>query len=327
MTLYALIHNAATIQRDVVLAWRRLAGQGREGDRVSLLGGRAQTLKGSGTLVVPGLLPGEHRWVRMTLGGDKAEREAGVEFAEMVGNVAVNGFAVVARSAPRGEVSAYVLDRAISIYTRLAALKVRQADELAEQARKIRQRKVSDAAYLKFAQEASQSQLELAKMFGGRLGGRDQFGFGATHRSMIEALDRRDIDGVQSHHGAFLESLDAVLTSLDRQAGDLGDVCQNLRWQAELFAQKRLVRLPAAHRVVRESLAFVTAFGDRKVTFRDYPEAMRAMLDGLREAVDALRNRDLPSLLEAIENALDDPKALQRRHWEYLAAISARLAS
>ncbi|HET9519944.1 MAG TPA: hypothetical protein VFO73_02740 [Candidatus Limnocylindrales bacterium] len=322
MTMHALIHNAALVRRDIVLNWERTRGEGRRDDRVGIIGGRSQILRPSGTIVVRDLLPGEHRWLRLTLHPGEDEPETEVAFAEMVGNVAVNGFAVAVRAAPTEEVSAYLLDRMISVYTRLEAFGFRRTEESVERARKVRERKVTDDTYLAFAAGVAESHDELVRELGSRVGRRDQFGLAAAHRLMRGALDSRAVDQVQSHHGALLEAIDSALTSLDTLSGVPADICQNLRWQVELFRLEKLNQLPSVDRLLRESLAFVSQFETRDVTVKDYPRAMQSVLDGLREAADALDDRTLMSRFESVAADLDDPKSLQRSHWEYLARLS-----
>ena len=78
-------------------------------------GGREKVLGESGRLVLPNMSPGEHRWVRLTLHpGDDAKQESVVVFKEMVGGLAVNGFAVAVQLYSEAVVSQYLLGRALS---------------------------------------------------------------------------------------------------------------------------------------------------------------------------------------------------------------------
>jgi hypothetical protein len=325
LTIFALIHNAALLRRDIVLGWQRIRGAGRGGDRAAIVGNRSQSLKPTGTLIIKDVPPGENRWVRITLQpGEDGESE--VAFSEMVGQVAVNGFAVAVRPAPTSEVAQYLVDRAISVFTRLDALDIAGSKEVIERGRQIRERKITDNVYLEFTVAAADTHDAIAKELGRGLGERDPFGVRSLHRQLVESLGGRAAEQVQSHHGAILEAIDSALTAMDLAGGDLGDICQNLRWQAALFGSRRLARLPSAKRVIGESLEFVDAFGLRKVTPSDYRNALRSMLVGLREAAEALRDQDLAEMADAIrEERDDDPKALQRRHREYLARLAADL--
>jgi hypothetical protein len=323
LTLFALIHNAATIRRDIVIEWDRAGGKAAPGDRLQQVGSRPQELKDSGQLVLRDLKPGESRFVRVTLaGGEDGGRDALVVFNEMVGNAIVNGFAISAQTRAQGEVSRFLLQRALSVYTRAEAFRVDGAAELAKAAGALLKQKSPEKGYVDFVQTAQDLDSQIAKEIAGRLGGRgDPFGLAASNGGVRKALSANDVPAIQSNHGAFLEGVDAALTTLDIREGDLADVCQNLRWQADLFGSRKLASLSSAKRVISRSTKFVDAFAAREVTADDYPELMKALLPALRGAGKTLKSDALIDQVSAIRDAAD-PKALQRRHWEYLDTLA-----
>jgi hypothetical protein len=117
----------------------------------------------------------------------------------------------------------------------------------------------------------------------------------------------------------LLEALDAVLTTLDIRDGDLADVCQNVRWQADLFRSRKLERL--SKRVVPPSERFVEAFAAREVTTGDYPKLIAGLLPALKEAAAALKSEELAEAVRAMQD-VSAAKKLQRRHWEYLNLLA-----
>jgi len=327
-TRYALIHNAATIRRDIVLTWSRLSGakQGAN-DRVTLVGGRPLPLRAAGKVVVPNLLPGEHRWVRLTLeAGKDPKLDALVAFSEMVGTTAVNGFAVAAQLRSSKEVSIYLLERAASVYTRLQAFGVREAGPLAKMARTLLKDATPDKRYLTFVRDCQKLHPEIVKQVSKRLGRGDPFGLGATLEELNAALKAQTPARIQSHHGALLEAIDSILTTLDKRQGDLADICQNLRWQIELFSSKRLSGLRSTRRLLTESAKFVENFATRKVSARGYPGLMKGLLGALNDAATLLKSDPMAKGVDAIRDAKGDAKTLQRRHWEYLAVLADLVA-
>jgi hypothetical protein len=323
LTWYALIHNAATFRRDVVLRWQRQGAAGLAADRIQLIGGKPLALKESGQLVVPKLQAGESRFIRVSLFAGKGQKQdALVVFDEMVGHLAVNGFAISMQSRSPAEVAGHLLQRAVSVYTRAQALGVREAAALIKQARTLLKAKPSDKTYVKFARGSVDVDAQIAKQFGARLGSGDPFGLADSQKGLTDALAAGNVAAILSHHGAFLESVDSLLTTLDRRDGDLGDVCQNLRWQAELFGTRRLARVASAKRVVALSEKFVDAFGERNVTVADYPALMKSLVPALKAAATALKSDPLAKQVGPIADALHDAKALQRRHWEYLDTLA-----
>jgi hypothetical protein len=320
-TFYAVVHNAATILRDIVLEWAR-SGQAGEGDRLQVIGGRAQALRDSGRLVVPGVRPGESRLVRVTLATGRGKEDAAVVFHEVVGNTAVNGFALLARPRPSIEVNRHLVQRAVSVYTRAQAFGIRRAGPLVKQARARSRTRLPDRGYVAFVRASRELEAAVAKEAAGRLGGRgDPFGLAAAQKGVDAGLDANDVAAIQSHHGAFLEGLDALLTTVDIRGGDLADLCQNLRWQAELFRTRKLARLTGAKGVATASEKFVEAFGARAVTVDDYPALVAQLLPTLRRAAALLKSGPLASLADALRD-VRDPKRLQRAHWEYLDALA-----
>jgi hypothetical protein len=327
LTWYALIHNAATFRRDITLEWLREGRRPLPDDRLQVIGGKPQALKDSGRLLLRGLKPGESRFVRVTLAAGKdKEKDAVVVFNEMVGNAIVNGFGIGARTRPSGETSRFLVQRALSVYTRAQAFGIEQAAGLVKQARALLKGKIADAAYVKFVSGARELDAAIAKDLQGRLGGGDSFGLAAAQKGVQGALESRNVPALQSHHGAFLESLDALATTLDIRAGDLADVSQNLRWQAELFGSEQLAQVKNVERLIKRSLAFVDAFAARKATTDEYPKLIGDLLPVLREAAKVLQSEPLLEQAGALAEA-PDAKTLQRRHWEYLDTLSGLVTS
>jgi hypothetical protein len=322
LTWYALIHNAATIVRDIVIAWERGGRSPGRGDRVQVLGGRPQELKEEGQLIVRGLKPGESRFLRVTLDGARGKEDALVVFSEKVGPAIVNGFAVVAQTRSAEEVHAFLVQRALSVYTRAGAFDLPGTAKLVTRARALLRRRIPQRAYVEFVQASHEPDHGIAKELMARLGGRgDPFALAASQKELETALSRGNAAAIQSHHGAFLEGLDALLTTLDIREGDLSDVCQNVRWQAELFRAQKLSGLNSGKRVITRSERFVDDFAARKTTVERYPALVKELLPGLREAAKALRSDALAERAKALADE-PDPKKLQRRHWEYLDTLS-----
>ena len=326
LTWYALIHNAATILRDIVIVWERAGRKPGRGDKVQILGGRPQELKEEGRLIVKGLRPGESRFVRVTLEGAREREDAVVVFSEMVGTAIVNGFAVSAQTRSAEEVHRFLVQRANSVYTRAGAYGVPGTAKLVTRARALLKRRIPQRAYVDFVQACQEMDHGIAKELMGRLGsGGDPFALAASLKELETALRSGKAAAIQTHHGAFLEGIDALLTTLDLREGDLADVCQNLRWQADLFRSKKLSGLNSGKRVISRSEKFVDSFAARKVTVDDYPKLMSELLPGLREAGKALKSDALIEHATAIRDA-SDPKTLQRRHWEYLDTLADLVA-
>jgi hypothetical protein len=214
------------------------------------------------------------------------------------------------------------VQRALSVYTRAAAFGVGGTARRVESARALLRKRITERAYVQFVEACRTVDPEIAKELRGRLGSSgDPFALAAAEKGVDTALGSGGVPAIQSHHGAFLEGLDALLTTLDIREGDLADVCQNVRWQAELFRAKKLSGVNAGRRVVARSEKFVDAFAARKASVDDYAKLMADVFTGLREAAKVLKSKTLAEQANAVR-AAGDPKMLQRRHWEYLDTLA-----
>lgn len=325
-TRWALIRNAATLRRDIVIEWQRVgASKGASKDRLLLPGARAQSLRGAGRVVVPKVAPGEDRWVRVTLfaSGDE-KRDSVVAFSEMVGNLAVNGFGVAAQQRPEEDVSAYLVGRMLSVATRLKAIGDPAATKVAKRAQELlRERKLPAQTFTGFVAELAGEQLpKWIEGLVGRSGGKDELGLGESAAALKEGLARKSTPLVQSRFGEVVEGIDALLTSIGKLQGDLAEICQNLRWQADLFRDPRFARLRPAQALVKQSLQFVDDYGARRIGPDGYPAVVTRQLDVLKQAAEMLRAKPLAERAKGVEAALGDAALLQRRHWEYLSELA-----
>lgn len=320
---YVCIHNAATFRRDLVLRYEHVGSKPGTGDRLAVVGGRAETKRTEGRIVLADMLPGENRWVAVRLAGAGRRKTATVVFDEMVGNVPVNGFGIAVPVASSKDVIRHLLGRAVSVLSRLA--EEGGGDEAtahAERAQAVLEGRADEAAFVRFVADVAPLQIGMAERLVAGQGGSDVLKLATAHRSLEKALDTRDLAGVLSHEGALLEGLDMLVTTAQKGRGDLADVCQTVRWQADLFRSPELIRIPNARRLIKLSDAFVGDFPIRRVDSGDYPVLVRAVLPVLRAAAEASGSDTLPERVEALAEALGDPQATQLRHREYLADLA-----
>jgi hypothetical protein len=323
LTRYVLIHNAATIRRDLLLGYEYLDAKPVRGDAVFVVGSRPVTPRPVGDVVLEGMEPGENRWIAIKLQGHADRGDATVIFSERVGNVPVNGFGIRAEVRPRHVVTRHILDRTASVFTRLASEGGgRSARTLARQARTLLRSDPDDAALLTFVEPVLPLLTELMTRLLGEQRSNDTFRVAQSQRALQRAIRARDIDAAQSRLGAWLEAIDALVTMRQKARGDLADVCQNLRWQADLFGSGTLANLKRSDRVVRVSLAFVKDFAARRIDVTAYPRLVRTTLPVLRAAAKAVTSEVALQRVRQLADSLDDPLTVQLHHHEYLIALS-----
>lgn len=125
---FALAHNAGTITRDLVLRYGVPAGleQHLGEATIEVVDARGvaakQPFTSGGVLTLPGMEPGENRWIGVsaTLPGN-LKQAIPITFYEMAGNTPVNGFAVAAQPAPLSQVVAANVDAHRVAFGRMAA--------------------------------------------------------------------------------------------------------------------------------------------------------------------------------------------------------------
>jgi len=86
----------------------------------------------------------------------------------------------------------------------------------------------------------------------------------------------------------LLNSVDARLTMLQLEKGDLADIVQMVRWQKQLFQRyPKLSRLGCAPKVVTISNEFLHGRETGKLTNSAYPKLLEQVSGCLREAAGA----------------------------------------
>ncbi|MBA7548962.1 hypothetical protein ES705_41430 [subsurface metagenome] len=99
ITYYAVLHNAATFKRDMILEYipsRTFMKHFKRPAFVFPSGTDQKTRVLDKKIIIPGMQPGENRWIGITIPvqGDLEKELASVEFIEVVDNIPVNGFTI-----------------------------------------------------------------------------------------------------------------------------------------------------------------------------------------------------------------------------------------
>ncbi|HEV2705482.1 MAG TPA: sialidase family protein [Pyrinomonadaceae bacterium] len=327
VTFHALIHNAATFPRDMTLRYdaplevqRRL-----QGARVSVVGGESRPFRSGDMMILKQMQPGENRWVALTYNAPQGRdgEMLPVNFYEMVGNAAVNGFTIAARPSSMNRVMRDNLELHRSVFTRMAAgFKTAGAEEQAIAAQKLNSNRIyKEDEYMRLLQTSLRG-LETtvrAQLAAGQQP--DAFGAGEALETLKGALRAGKSDVVSVAHASLLQKLDAHITMQQLAQGDPADVLQNIRWQKDLFVkQPALSRLRCASSLTRQSDEFIRAYGMRKVSNKDYPafveRTMGCLADAskMREMSGSGAERDI----EEIRRNSGNLRSLQKAHRDLL---------
>ncbi|HEX8086236.1 MAG TPA: hypothetical protein VF529_18240 [Solirubrobacteraceae bacterium] len=328
-TRFGLVHNAATFRRDIVLQFSiedllRPGVKPRPSVRLQVLGAKEVVKRTDGRLVLEGMDPGENRWVAVSFipPAGKAGQTSVVRMSEMVGEAAVNGFSVGVRLGSPRDVLAYTRERYRSVFTRLDAL--RPNDAATRELDLVLARRQKPAAWLPGLVERWDGIGAALFDIAGRA---DAAEIGPALKRVEDLLRQGSEAPALVELCSTLERVDARLTMLELERGDVADIRQTVAWQGDLFRGGALAKLKPAERLEGLSRDFVARFSAREAHERDYPGHVRRVVPLLagvsgKAAGDLKRLRAAVQALETAAGA-DDLAALQGAHRAVLLHLAA----
>jgi hypothetical protein len=321
---YALVRNAATFRRDLVLdfgvADPRVAKQlGKFA--VQTVGERGVKRSSSGRQVLGGMEPGERRWVSLTVPvrAGTGRTPLPVLFEEVVGTRVVNGFAIAPVPSPIGTAIRANLELHQFRFARLAAaFDVAEGKRQSAGARKLlAQKRLPGAAYLAFLKEQVGGMREGVGELLSR-GDGDPFGL----RGALGRLEKAgSAEEAAPAHLCFLGGLDAFQTMLQLDRGDPASVLHNVEWQRDLFASEAFAKVESGRAIVKESDKFARDWEARKAGPDQFIRHVKRVMPLLRQASDALPRVALSRALDTLEKSESAADA-QRAHRDVLLRLS-----
>jgi hypothetical protein len=327
MALFGIVHNAANVRRDLVLGYTLDEGVVRRVKRVSIQVQRGRRVDGKrdGRIIVRGMEPGENRWVGVAFTPPRGQPSTihVVDFFEIVGEAALNGFSLGARLDTQKEALRHVVERHRSVFTRLsAAWDIEGAEAEAAAARRAARRLPSVSVWLKGLDERWEP---ISKAVAAATDRNDGASVRRDLKQLAVALQAGKEADALVHLGSLLERLDILLTMRQLEVGDRADILQTVRWQAELFLPPSpFAADTSAQAIVAPSLEFADAYAERRVDDADYPELVRGSLDVLGRVEGTEEADGFSAAVAGVREALDlgDFDALQGAHRRLLLVIA-----
>lgn len=331
-SFYAIIHNAATFPRDMVVRYEAEPSVQKrlQGAAIEVIDGRSKHFKSGDSITLKNMQPGENRWIGLTFNPPQGEdgEILPVNFYELAGSTVVNGFAIGARPSPMNRVIHNNLELHRSVFTRMAAgFRIAGAEEEGKAAQKLlEQKSVSEKTYLEFLRSHFQSiNRSVSNLIKSQRAG-DPFGAAKAVKTLGAAIQSEAVENAAVAHTALLNKLDSFLTMRQLSQGDTADILQNVRWQKDLYVRvPQLVQLGCSGALREQSEKFITAYGERKAGNRDFPELIRNLLECFRETAQALTDNKLglEEDIAEMERNLSDPTPLQKAHRAYLLKLQS----
>jgi hypothetical protein len=222
VSFFAIIRNAADFSRDIVVRRRvdeKVAPKLR-GARIEIIAGDGHELQSGDTVTLPNMKPGESRWLGLNyaLASGKLGEVLPVEFEEIVGNQAVNGFTIAARLSSWNAVVGENLRFHIGVFSRLAAAgKIPEASKESHGALILLKKRPLPASYLAFLKQQTPLTESLLKKLieVGRSG--DPFRTQESLKALQLAVNSSSAVRAAAAHMVLLHKLDAFQTMLQQK--------------------------------------------------------------------------------------------------------------
>jgi hypothetical protein len=311
--LWAIVHNAATFRRDVELQIRwpipRSAG-GRPSAVLISPGLEPMPIREAGRVVLARMQPLENRWVGIRMRGltGRPGLVAAVEFDELVGDAAVNGFALGVRLGSDRDVEAHARERLRSVLTRLVhGWKADLQDALAQTEKRL------VFPYAVEVAKAVTAALPPARA-------KSQFGieerYAAFRRVAKQASSARYVELT-----SLLECIDAHLTSLQLARGNRADILQTVRWMLAAAEYGSKDSADARARIATACERFVERWEAGRAHGHDAVDLLRAASDPISSLGTKAEQTKLRELLEGCLSAREDLDAFQGRYARLVKAM------
>ncbi|MCP4451732.1 MAG: hypothetical protein GY809_09745, partial [Planctomycetes bacterium] len=316
---YAVVHNAATRVRNLVLQF-----DPREVGRTKFLviGDTETTKLEKSRVILSGMKPGENRWVSWIVPMQKNARDgerASITMTETLRGLPLNGFTLESVRAPLPIAARDDLLLLAGNLRRIGYLfKDRKTIEMGKKLAEYENERSVEGkvfvaeceTYFSLYREWLEKSLELAKA--------DPFKIRSGIEAVNKQLEDKDPAKVFPAISSLNHTVDAFLTYLDKQRGDVADVGQNMRILLRLLQEDRRVRdMDFVTKLVEQTAKFEREFGLRKANAKDYLEVVRQSLPNLEEINQKLQLGQSKTI-ETMERSGRDPQALQKAHREFL---------
>jgi hypothetical protein len=305
VTVYALVHNAATFLRDMEL---RITGHpSGPRPRVRVIGGAGKAARGE--VILPAMAPGENRWLSFTITEASRRRAEGnlLTVEERVGIAVVNGFAIQPRELPDAEFAGETAAYHGAVCWRLAqAFEIDGPRESAETAFAVAD---DPKAYPQLLADAARQFPGWVKALVGDWDGGDPFLLVRQARR-LGALDPGTPEAAAAH-ASLLHALDSFATMRLKAGGDLADILQTVEWLLRLLRREGLSG-EENQGMIRACEHFASSYGSRQAGPEEYVQLVRDILDQLSRIAESVGVDG--HLVENLHATLGEPTALQGAH-------------
>lgn len=313
--LWAIVHNAALFRRDLELQIRWPIPRDATGRPSAIIispGLEPMPIRTGGRIVLRRMQPLENRWVGIRLRGLTGRRglTVAVEFDELVGDAAVNGFALGVQLGTDREVEVHARERLRSVLTRLIyGWKADMMDALERTGKRLP---------FPYAVEVAAAVAEAALKRG-----KDQFGVEERYVAFRRVAKREGAVRCVALT-SFLECVDAHLTSLQLAKGNRADILQTVRWELAVVEDASNESDAGARaRIAARCRRFVDDWDARRAHGPEAVDLLRATLDPIASLGTKQDQKALREKVEECLAARHDPDTFQGKYARLVRVIQA----
>jgi hypothetical protein len=333
-SFYAIAHNAAMYPRDMILKYtadQKILERLKK-IHVDVIGGKEESYHFGNMITLSNMQPGENRWIKLSFyipEGIKGELYP-INFYEMVGNSAVNGFTIAAIVSPIDQVIKENLEFHSQVLFRMAAaFGIEKAKEEAYKAlRLIKNKDITFEDYMEFLETYCKQMPKYLDLLMESQKSEDPFRIKESIHNFNEVVEVKDIDRIVSVHSSILHKLDAFLTMLQKKDGDAADILQNVRWQKELYSKiPALKEMKISYLLIEKSQKFIDDYSRHKIYNEDFPNLIRELLEIFEITAKELSKEkiNLEKEIKEMKDNLKSPAALQKANRNYLLKLQSLL--
>jgi hypothetical protein len=329
-SFHALIHNPATQTRDVQIRYeasKEVVNQLKK-LTVGAVGAAVKPFKSGEVLTLAKMHPGENRWIQLSCDVPRAvakQQPLLVAFHVVEGGKTVNGFTLAIVPIPTETAQQKNLQLHAQVLGHLAAVHKTDTAKADQQAAlKLLAKKPTAKEHVDFVKLALKTNDVHVTAMLDKHAKTDPLGLKTAQADLDAAAKSGDADKIAAAHRELLHRMDTHLQMARKAEGNTADILQNMRWQADLYANvPQLKKLAESANLVKQANDFVTAYGQRKLTNKDYPNVVKSALDGYRKTAQALPNLKLDQDIAAMEKAQTQLVALQKAQHDYLLKVNS----
>ena len=309
ITDYALVHNAATRRRDMILA---ISGERSElRPRIRVIGGAGKVARNQ--VVLSDMEPGESRWLSFQISDALRKNGATVVVEELVDGAIVNGFAVEGRMIPDGDFARDTARYHATIMWRIG--RAFDNDELAQHAEEVIKLLEGEADHQGILAGSRQHLRRAVELLVGGWDGGDPFKLRGQVRKLAQMKPGPEATAL---HASILNGLDSFATMRLTTDGDVSDILQTVDWTVRLLREEGLSDRESAA-VISACERFAGTFGQRRGRGETYVALMREILAPLARVAGKAGIDE--SIVEDVRSELGNPSRLQGAHRRLLLSL------